>query len=524
MMQRWAASVGIAFLLLMQPIMELVQSQSLVRYHSMTPLRPLVGMLLLDLAALTVLIVLIVTLGKKVRGWAWVQLLLAAWLPFLLLRKVLLFTPHAMPERLFELCVLIVFAGLVLLRRQQPATYHLTLRTGTAILACLGISSVFMCAQLLRIAAWQPEPAATAAPPTLAKHTSPHPRVVWVVLDELSYDQAFEHREAGLSLPALDADRRQSVVYTDVAPVGDKTDRVLPSLLLGQEVTDIHYSWTNRLYVQHPESSDWLPFNAGTTLFGVAHRKGWHTGVVGWYNPYCSILAPYLDSCFSANEDMDKPAWYLPTDVAMPRGVAAGLELLLGARGGRNLIVMKDAWAREHTRSYEEIFDRAQAMASDDRLDLVLLHLPVPHFPNIYDRRSGRFVQRNSSYADNLALTDRALGALMAQLKASPRWSETTLIVCGDHSWRASWWRPYAQWTAEDEMLSGGGQFDPRPALLIHFPGQTRSIVDPEAISLLEVHRLMDQIIRTGEASPSLVTVPDADAQGGSPLQAHRQP
>ncbi len=99
-----------------------------------------------------------------------------------------------------------------------------------------------------------------------------------------------------------------------------------------------------------------------------------------------------------------------------------------------------------------------------------------------------------SSYLDNLALADKTLGRIMAQLEQSPRWKDTTVIVQGDHSWRVMLWDGLPAWTDEDDQAARGG-FDPRPALLIHNAGQTQPGTDGDARSLLFVHEALEDVL-----------------------------
>ena len=56
---------------------------------------------------------------------------------------------------------------------------------------------------------------------------------MWLLFDELSYDQTFEHRFPGLAMPAFDKFKSESVVFSDLKPAGYYTDRVIPALFLG---------------------------------------------------------------------------------------------------------------------------------------------------------------------------------------------------------------------------------------------------------------------------------------------------
>jgi hypothetical protein len=48
-------------------------------------------------------------------------------------------------------------------------------------------------------------------------------------------------------------------------------------------------------------------------------------------------------------------------------------------------------------------------------------------------------------------------------------------------------WRPLPGWSAEDERISHGGQWDPRPVLMIHKPGQQspQTVTAPTSVMYL---------------------------------------
>jgi hypothetical protein len=498
MIQRALACLGLAFLLMAHPFVDLLESQAMIRYHSASPLAPLVIALWIDLVVLAVAFLLVTVLLEKAGLTRWLRLVAAAWIPLLFVRRICLLWGHPLASRLMQWLTIAMIVMLIYLWRKRPTLYEGYVHVGAMSLACFGGTTVLLALQLIPLARWYPAQPIATHNSSLRTSAQPHGRIVWIVLDELSYEQAFGRRLPGLNLPALDALSRQSVNYPMVQPVGDKTDRVLPSLLTGQTVSDINYTWSNRLLLQLPESPAWVPFQAGHTPFALAKQRGWHTGVVGWYNPYCSLLKPYLDDCYWSNEGMDKAAWNLADGQGAVSGAMTGLRALLGSRTSKYAILTETARTRLHLLSEQQVYAHALTLASNDGIDLMLLHLPVPHFPNVYDRRTGQASLTNRSYADNLALADKDLGGLMAVLQRSPRWSDTTVIVCGDHSWRTTWWQPTPYWTAEDERMSQGGKFDPRPVLLVHAAGQTQGVVNREAISLLEVHRLLVRLITSG--------------------------
>ena len=50
------------------------------------------------------------------------------------------------------------------------------------------------------------------------------PRVIWILFDELSYQQVYERRLPGLQLPAFDALAAQATVFTHTVPAGIQTE------------------------------------------------------------------------------------------------------------------------------------------------------------------------------------------------------------------------------------------------------------------------------------------------------------
>jgi membrane-anchored protein YejM (alkaline phosphatase superfamily) len=163
------------------------------------------------------------------------------------------------------------------------------------------------------------------------------------------------------------------------------------------------------------------------------------------------------------------------------------------ARADRDLCTFD---VRHRYQTETDLQQHAYDVLSTDQADFVFLHLAVPHSPNIWSRIHDGYTQYcDSSYIDNLALADRILGRIVSILQSSPRWSDTTLVVQGDHGWRIDAWNWLPAWTEEDDAASRG-VFDPRPALLIHQPGQ----LDPQTVSqpwpILQIHSVVEQTLR----------------------------
>ncbi len=318
-----------------------------------------------------------------------------------------------------------------------------------------------------------------------------HPRVVWIILDELAYRQAFEQRDPGLKLPALDALKSKSYVYTNVRPVGYFTDLVVPSLLLGTQVDEMRYNFSSGLKQLHHSDGQWHAFEAKRSVIGEADARGWNTGITGWWNPYCWLFAGSLQSC--SWQYVDASYGVMRSRKSVTKNLVSWLRNVAGEDQGIPLLTLR-------VRENDALQRHASALLNDDRMDFVMIHLAMPHAPFVYDRQTGKAVTTpGRSYLDGLANADVALGELMQQIQSSPRWANTTLVVQGDHSWRTPMWVHEPGWTPEDQRISDGGKFDDRPVLLVHAPGQTEGVTVTEPVSLMKVHDVITSVLENGE-------------------------
>ena len=125
----------------------------------------------------------------------------------------------------------------------------------------------------------------------------PH-RIVWIVLDELSYQQTYERRFPGLQLPAFDALAATSTSFTHAQPFDIFTEIVLPGLLSGKPFDQMRSPPKVELSVHNQATDKWQTFDQHDTVFQDALNDGYSTAVAGWYNPYCRILPRVVDSCY----------------------------------------------------------------------------------------------------------------------------------------------------------------------------------------------------------------------------------
>lgn len=495
--------IGLSSLVLLVNYNDFLNLGQNARFHSTVSLAGICVAELIAILTLGLVFFVIRTLIERTRFYGWARLLIMMFVPPYLLERVQPLIPFSLRAGVILGLAVLWAAVLLLFLLQFPKLYRLTIRVGDAVGIFAAVFGIFGILQLLTVMTWRPGPQAIQARWDVGPQPPrEHPRVVWIVFDELSYDQLFGHRAQDLALPNFDRLRNESTLYTNIQPAGFKTATVIPSLLTGRQIDTVHFQFNNKLRVRYSGEKRPGILDGSATIFRDAQRAGWRTAAVGWYNPYCTIYGDALDSCYWSFLDrvgldmaQDDSVW---TNAKKPFSEIA-LQLYSPEMLDRSNC---DFDVERHLKSQLDLESRALTLLARDQADLIFLHFPIPHSPNIWSRVNDDYEHRcGSSYLDNLALADRTLGALMAALQQSPRWKDTTVIVQGDHSWRIMLWNWLPSWTDQDEQASRN-VFDSRPALLIHNAGQTQALTDDRALSLLFVHEAVEDVLHGKPVEP----------------------
>ncbi len=526
---RWLGlGLGAALLLLLPYFYSLVLPSHSALYHHRLPIPHLAGGLLLDLALVLILSIGII-IGVKL-------------LPCAMQRTVSACLAGLVIWRAASDSIVMISSWRAIVAPEVPQRFALywgrlshPLAAGTILLlailgwarpkitqplvraTCVGLMSFAFCTlwlvpQLIYLSFSKP-----SAPVQSLRHSQPlnNQRIVWILFDELSYDLVFDHTLAGQEFANFNKLRSQSTSFSKLSPIGLFTDRIVLSLFAGRPINVLRSTLDGRVSYRDESAHRWLAYDPENSLFGLAHANGWNSGVAGWYNPYCRIFGPVLDTCswrpgihallpieeMGASEDNSA----LTNALVVPRALLSPSRLRESH---------KTTLLRRNILDYREVMRRAKELIGDREIDFVFLHLPVPHPPGIYDRKN-HVVTEGGTYLDNLVLADDTLGVLMQEIDSTSRAGQTTIIVSSDHSWRTPMWNQGGDWSDEEERISGG-RFDQRPVLLIHFPGQNSSNEITSSESELLEHDIVKDIIQnrisTAEQLSGVVSEHDSEA------------
>ncbi len=458
-------------------------------YHRLSPMNSVYCGVAVDLAVMCLLFALIFwSLEKhdaqdKTLWWLLLGAVLAARTTSGLAVAGLIGYRVATPVRGF---VTACAAGL-LLWVVKRGCYAAAVRSAQLVLLLLGFAIFWMLPELVYMAVKREPHDLAAYSRVSAQRARPERRIVWVLFDELSFEQAFEHRDPAIRLPNFDRFAGESVSFSNVQPAGYYTELIVPSLLWGNQIRQERSDFAGHAAVK--TAGGWQDYPDDRTLFADAERAGLAAGAVGWYIPYCRTYRRELDWC---EESLGSP---LPGNYSPDRSVAwnifAPLSKPLARLTGNK--IKQPTTAQEHAEQYRKLMEWSRSLIADEDPGFLFIHLPVPHPGGFYNRRTGA-VGVNGSYLDNLVLADEALGQLLQWIDETPLVSKTTVIVSSDHSWRVGMWKMSPMWTDEDERASQG-RFDPRPVLMVRFPGSESGQKVTTPFQELRTHELIAGMI-----------------------------
>jgi hypothetical protein len=255
-----------------------------------------------------------------------------------------------------------------------------------------------------------------------------HPRVVWLIFDELDYRVTFESRLPGLALPEFERLRSESMFATRATEPGADTILSMPALLNGQHVASSEPVSANDLRVTFSNAPAPTLWSTTTTVFTQARELGYNTAIVAWYHPYRRLFGRDLNYC----SDYPLPLYEQARGRTLSEAMANQLWSILAPVQQRRLTFQV----------YQNGLADALQTATNPIYGLSLLHLTVPHEPGIYLPALNRFTVTSFStvegYFNNLVLTDRTLGQLRRAMEKAGVWDSTWLIISADHHWRKS--------------------------------------------------------------------------------------
>lgn len=278
-----------------------------------------------------------------------------------------------------------------------------------------------------------PAEVAVAIPRLDAAH--PRQRIVALLFDEFDYELAFEPSVRRDPLPALDSLRQQGLFASRAYPPMHSTAMSVPAMLTGRLVRDgkANNEKPGDLWVQF-ESGANESFAAQTTVFTRLRQVGLNSLRMS------EALLPTTRLEGVADADLVVAPAHAPRGLwqraAAHLGVMFEAVPLLKGRGWSLRLV---TWLGgiHPSDDVSRVADQMVDLAGDADVDVLFLHILLPHLPVVYDMaRQGFGPPASADYRDNFLAVDQVVERVLQRLKDCGQDGDTTLLIMSDHFYR----------------------------------------------------------------------------------------
>ena len=319
-----------------------------------------------------------------------------------LIGAVVLLTPW-----IYSIPALLLLLVIAVVRRRNALSFTFQ---ATRIAVLLGVP--FALGIVLQFA-WKAGQASLFEPgfaPALSTGARP-PRAVIMVFDGLD-NRVLLDNDSGFVAPAFAALAEQAFVPVAALSPTTFTRLSLPTLIQGERIVRVRDEVFPQMRVWRADSAAAVPWREATpNLFSVARARGLNVGIAGWYLSYCDVFRSFVVECYSYSYyGVPGHGRVLPTAIELVR---ANLDIDASV-------------ARAQAQRHVAISQRAAELAADARLDLVFVHLSLPHAPWIAEAHG-------SGYLGNVMAADQTMARVRSAMEAAGLWEEALIIVTSDH-------------------------------------------------------------------------------------------
>lgn len=298
--------------------------------------------------------------------------------------------------------------------------------------------------------------------------SSPGPRVIWMIFDEMDQAIAFPDRSNTLQLPEFDRFKKDSFYAENAYSPSNHTLTSIPALIDGEMLSNVQIAGIDNLQITYRETNRTVRWGSQPNVFSKVRELKLNTALVGDYLPYSRLIGANLNYCYWTPFRYDF--------------VSANDNVLahMGAQFYGLIFSSILPFERQKT-SYRESFTRAKSLVVDPKYNLIMFHFPIPHSPFINKRNCWDNYYDSSGYNDALALADKTFGDLRRIMEKDGSWEKTTILVSADHWLRD---RP------KDKKM------DYRVPFILKFAGQSDGVLYKPAFNTVLTKELILAILR----------------------------
>jgi hypothetical protein len=346
----------------------------------------------------------------------------------------------------------------------------------------------------------------SAVSPGLSRGPESHPRIVWMIFDELDQYLAFDAPGAQDRMPELSHFRAQSFYSGEVIPAHYYTQAAIPSMLNGVPLLRRQ---------TFSGSGAAAPWNSPSNLFRVLQGNGRSVAILGSELNYCRLMGVDAARCYAVTRPPVPPHFFRSViEMANYSGGTLGRVPIVSSAYWPIRLYFRNirhgkvpsrnnsnaAAGNPSMRRILELLNQQLPEFLTGPYDFVYIHWPVPHPPGVGPAVNPVDVP---DYLDNLTLADARLGNARRILEAAGLWDDSIVMVGSDHHYRLDYWQPGRE---SREFTAAGGREHQRIPLLIKMPRQAQAVQYNRPFNALLIHDLMLELAARRISSADQIT------------------
>ena len=360
--------------------------------------------------------------------------------------------------------------------------------------ACLIMSPLvpILFFQILSWHPWDNTERTTPTPPSAGRDSAQKPPLaVLVVFDEWSWLRTAPRGQIGDSLTHLKWLAGHALLERETRSAAYMTTTSLPRILYqraGGVVEGNGVAWWEEA------DSSRRPTWEVPDLFDRVRKLGYRSTLFGYYLPYRALLGPDgADRVVSYSHTPKRKSWIGQVGLMLESELQYFTDPISQWVWPKLFTKLNSEFWRDNTFALRDGLIH-EIQAAPDRT-LIVAHLPVPHFPYIWNPNGtyrGPFKRKMGDgtpedYYRNVRFTDTVLGQIVDALQRAGRFDRSLLIITSDHSWRAE----------QDSAILAQPDATRRVPLVIKWPGQTEPLLSDQPFCNAEIGSVIEAALAT---------------------------
>tara|TARA_Y100000768_G_scaffold275659_1_gene211256 strand:+ start:4541 stop:5890 length:1350 start_codon:yes stop_codon:yes gene_type:complete len=255
--------------------------------------------------------------------------------------------------------------------------------------------------------------------------------VVWIIFDALSLEKIYKNKE----LKNFDKIMQVSDNYINYKVGIHDTAHSIPSIVLGKDVINFKTIYKNkklsRIFFDKENKKISTDFNS--SIFDQISKEGKSIYINGWYYPYCQMVKSY-NKCFTNYYSWEKSSYKFGFLFMFNLYKLVPFRVFLLDKhfySFNNYTFEFNEAIKSHKYSLKNFID-----SLSKEFEFYYYHSSYPHHPYIFDSKKENYTEKyfdNSSYDENIIMTDLALGKIIKTLEKRNKFKDSLIIISSDH-------------------------------------------------------------------------------------------